>query len=135
MKPNKYLIFAIIAHVPGCDCSHCIWNLIFFRQLFFSFFRFSPTRPPVHWTGVRSAMSYSPVCPQGFPEVANETEALQKMPKRRLDYLNKVIPQLRTQSEDCLFLNIYVPSKCQLNWIVTKILIILGAICIRQYFI
>ena len=60
-------------------------------------------------------MSHSPVCPQVFPEVSNETEALQKMPKRRLDYLNKVIPQLRSQSEDCLFLNIYVPSKCQLN--------------------
>ena len=80
---------------------------------FFSliFFRFSPTRPPVHWTGVRSAMVHSPVCPQVLPEVSNATEALQRMSKRRFDYLNKVIPQLQSQSEDCLFLNIYVPSK------------------------
>ena len=65
----------------------------------------------MHWTGVRSAMAHGFVCPQVLPEVSNATEALKRMPKRRLDYLKNIIPQLRSQSEDCLYLNIYVPSE------------------------
>ena len=65
-------------------------------------------------------MVHSPVCPQVLPEVSNATEALQRMTKRRFDYLNKVIPQLQSQSEDCLFLNIYVPSKNSLLFVLFK---------------
>ena len=79
--------------------------------MYLMYFRFSPTRPPVHWSGVRRATSYGSVCPQKFPEISNETEALQRMSKRRFEYLRKVWPALQDQSEDCLYLNIYVPSK------------------------
>ena len=38
-------------------------------------FRFSPTRPPVHWSGIRTAFAHGPVCPQSLPPEAVEPEA------------------------------------------------------------
>lgn len=52
---------------------------------------------------------FGPVCPQRLPNIANETAALEKMPKGRLEYLRRLLPYLQNQSEDCLYLNIYVP--------------------------
>lgn len=52
---------------------------------------------------------FGPVCPQRLPNIANETAALEKMPKGRLEYLRRLLPYLQNQSEDCLYLNVYVP--------------------------
>lgn len=52
---------------------------------------------------------FGPVCPQRLPNIQNETAALEKMPKGRLEYLRRLLPYLQNQSEDCLYLNIYVP--------------------------
>lgn len=52
---------------------------------------------------------FGPVCPQRLPNTANETAALERMPKGRLEYLRRLLPHLQNQSEDCLYLNIYVP--------------------------
>ena len=80
--------------------------------------RFSPTRNPAPWTGVRMADHYGPSCPQHFPQVANESEALKVMSKTRRDYLLQIEPLLRNQSEDCLHLNIYAPFQGRNNDIV-----------------
>lgn len=49
------------------------------------------------------------VCPQRLPDISNETAALDRMPKGRLEYLRRLLPLLQNQSEDCLYLNIYSP--------------------------
>lgn len=73
--------------------------------------RFSPTRTPSPWDGVLVADKLSPVCPQQPPDVTNETAALLRMPVGRLRYLRRLLPELRNQSEDCLYLNIYAPAQ------------------------
>lgn len=79
--------------------------------------RFSPTRAPSPWNGVRLSDKLSPVCPQKLPDIANETAALERMPKGRVDYLKRLLPYLRNQSEDCLYLNIYAPAQGQLHFL------------------
>ena len=49
--------------------------------------RFSPTRTLSHWPGIYDATKFSPSCPQK----TNDS-------------------RLRDQSEDCLYLNLYVPA-------------------------
>lgn len=72
-------------------------------------YRFSPTRTPSPWDGIRKSDKFSAVCPQRLPSIHNEQEALKKMPKGRLEYLKRLLPFLQNQSEDCLYLNVFSP--------------------------
>ena len=50
------------------------------------------------WLYVRKAVTMPPVCP------TEREEAL-----RRYEYLTRLLPKLANLSEDCLYLNVYVP--------------------------
>lgn len=67
--------------------------------------RFMPPVSGALWHGVKVADKFGPVCPQKLPEISD------KMPKGRAEYLKRLLPYLKNQSEDCLYLNIYTPVK------------------------
>ncbi|KAL1124005.1 hypothetical protein AAG570_001775 [Ranatra chinensis] len=71
--------------------------------------RYMPPVTPTAWRTPRLADTFSPVCPQRPPHIANRTEALLELPRGRVAFLEKLLPLLVNQSEDCLYLNIYVP--------------------------
>ena len=69
-----------------------------------------PPVTPSMWKTTRLADKQSAVCPQNLPKInPNRTEALMDYPESRLLYLEKLLPLLANQSEDCLYLNLYVP--------------------------
>ncbi|XP_030557383.1 uncharacterized protein LOC115760260 isoform X1 [Drosophila novamexicana] len=75
--------------------------------------RFMPPITPSTWKTARNADRFSPVCPQNVPIPPNGPEALLEVPRARLAQLRRLLPLLKNQSEDCLYLNIYVPYETQ----------------------
>ncbi|XP_075991799.1 neuroligin-4, X-linked-like isoform X1 [Anticarsia gemmatalis] len=72
--------------------------------------RLAPPPPPPSWPGTRLADAFAPVCPQRYPDISNKSAALTRMPLGMYNELKATVPLLANQSEDCLFLNIYVPG-------------------------
>ncbi|XP_055539107.1 uncharacterized protein LOC129726440 [Wyeomyia smithii] len=69
--------------------------------------RFMPPGAPIPWTGLKMAIKMSPVCPQNLPTLNNVNN---NYSKGRYDQLKRLLPYLKVESEDCLYLNLYVPS-------------------------
>lgn len=73
--------------------------------------RFMPPGAAVPWQGVMSATKFAPVCPQRLPDINSPENTLSK---GRYDQLKRLLPYLKNESEDCLYLNLYVPSQGEL---------------------
>ncbi|EFN89701.1 Neuroligin-2 [Harpegnathos saltator] len=63
-----------------------------------------PPVTPTPWRGTKFADTMPPACPQRPPEPDTS------LPRRRRAYLERLAPILANQSEDCLYLNLYVPK-------------------------
>lgn len=69
-----------------------------------------PPVTPSTWKATKLADHFSPVCPQAPPVPSSGPEALLEIPRGRLAQLRRLLPLLANQSEDCLYLNLYVPK-------------------------
>lgn len=70
--------------------------------------RFQPPEPPSSWTGLRNATQFAAVCPQHLDERSLLHDMLPIWFTANLDTL---MTYVQDQSEDCLYLNIYVPTE------------------------
>ena len=68
--------------------------------------RFMPPDQPSSWSGIKNATQFMPVCPQNIRNTVPEI----MMPIWFTYNLDFVATYIQDQSEDCLFLNIYVPT-------------------------
>ncbi|XP_017052998.1 uncharacterized protein LOC108096132 isoform X1 [Drosophila ficusphila] len=71
--------------------------------------RFMPPGAPLPWQGLKIARHLPPVCPQKLPDLF--AHGSENMSRGRHKHLSRLLPYLRTESEDCLYLNLYVPHE------------------------
>ncbi|XP_074520429.1 neuroligin 4 X-linked a [Halichoeres trimaculatus] len=70
--------------------------------------RFQAPEPPMSWPGIRNATQFAPVCPQFLEDRFLLNDMLPVWFTANLD---TVVTYVQEQSEDCLYLNIYVPTE------------------------
>ena len=92
--------------------------------------RFMPASGPLErWPGDRIALQYRSVCPQ---PVMNERKLVSQFPKAKVEHIIKLAPYLSHQREDCLMLNLYIPTRssgrkgrwCYLKMNINKLMIV-----------
>lgn len=73
-------------------------------------YRYHTTGAPPTWPNVRMANKLPPVCPQKLPKLdATGPGGAPSISKGRYNQLKRLFPYLKVESEDCLYLNLYVP--------------------------
>ncbi|XP_074924486.1 neuroligin-1 isoform X2 [Chelonoidis abingdonii] len=70
--------------------------------------RFQPPEPPSPWSDIKNATQFAPVCPQNIIE-GRLPEVM--LPVWFTNNLDVVSTYVQDQNEDCLYLNIYVPTE------------------------
>jgi len=70
--------------------------------------RFQPPEPPVSWPEIRNATHFAPVCPQSIVEGRLPDVMLPVWFTNSIDVVSTYV---QDQSEDCLYMNIYVPTE------------------------
>ncbi|XP_072302632.1 neuroligin-2b isoform X1 [Eucyclogobius newberryi] len=69
--------------------------------------RFQPPEAPGSWQEIKNATQFAPVCPQNVHGVLPEI----MLPVWFTDNLDAAANYVQNQSEDCLYLNIYIPTE------------------------
>lgn len=95
-----------------CNALHINFLLMFFgSSVHLVLVPYTPILgAPPPWHGLKMAVELSPVCPQNLPSLNNSQ---QHLTNGRYDQLKRLLRYLQTESEDCLFLNLYVPKWCK----------------------
>uniref|UniRef100_A0A087YCP9 Carboxylesterase type B domain-containing protein n=1 Tax=Poecilia formosa TaxID=48698 RepID=A0A087YCP9_POEFO len=70
--------------------------------------RFQPPEPPASWSDIHNATHFAPVCPQSIVEGRLPDVMLPVWFTNSIDVVSTYV---QDQSEDCLYLNIYVPTE------------------------
>jgi neuroligin len=65
-----------------------------------------PPGSPLPWEGYKIFNKMGPVCPQNVPDLTRRDDYT----NGRYDQIKRLLPYLKNESEDCLYLNLYVPS-------------------------
>ena len=73
--------------------------------------RFLPPVTNAKWQGTLRATQRKPPCPQQIPNITNKTASLNFMSQAKYDFLSASASMLSDWSEDCLYLNVYVPGR------------------------
>lgn len=86
--------------------------------------RFQPPEPAAPWPDIRNATHFAPVCPQSIVEGRLPDVMLPVWFTNSIDVVSTYV---QDQSEDCLYLNIYVPTedgefacKPRVGWLSTE---------------
>jgi len=78
--------------------------------------------PNERWKGIRTARDYKPVCPQ---PVITHKQLSKHLPEGTVQWLSRAATFIREQTEDCLYLNLYVPIRGEHNKPTENIFIII----------
>ncbi|CAP27658.1 Protein CBR-NLG-1 [Caenorhabditis briggsae] len=77
-------------------------------------YRFNMAISAAKWTHLpKDARKVSPVCIQTDMPELSETKAFKHTSAQRFDFNHRLLPNLKKQSEDCLYMNIYVPERLE----------------------
>lgn len=79
--------------------------------------RFMPPSSPLPWSDIKRADKFENVCPQRLPNINDPDNNINKA---RIDQIKRLLPYLQKESEDCLYLNLYVVSYGELFSIFLK---------------
>ncbi|CAJ0956199.1 unnamed protein product, partial [Mesorhabditis belari] len=79
-------------------------------------YRFNMAISAAKWTNAaKDARQLGSVCTQaGLPELS-VNKAFEYTSAQKFDYIHKLLPRLKQQSEDCLYLNLYVPERLEVT--------------------